>query len=231
MRPSPDPVAVTVTGLCCLAVWAGLSLGLVGLAHLRVRAVERATGRPARPEDESPWLWYAGASVVWLSAAVLALVGLARRSHARVGRNCLALLLGHLGVASAAAFALVALERPGRSGPDPFGLVLLACAIVLTSSVFAVAFAWLWAGRRACRLAASPHPEPAGAGPSPLERLAVYAGSAVLWPVGLVALLLYAKPHDAHVGRRAFRISLVHVELIALAVCVGLPWLVRLVTR
>ncbi len=215
-------------GVCCLGSWGAIALGAGWLAHRRARNVERALGREALPPDELPLLFYAGASVVWVSALVLAVVGLVKRDWARLGRNCLYLFLGHMTLVTLAAMTQATLDSVnGRTG-DPMGVVLLACVIVAGSAIASLVFFWRWAGARADRIAATADPsaEPPGA-----ERFAVYAGSLLFWPVGLIAAVVYRAPESVRVGMNALRLTALHVVMIALAVCAALPVIVSLLER
>jgi hypothetical protein len=207
-------------GLICVGMWALMAAGTGALAHTRMRRVEAALGRRALPTDERALLFYAGSSVVWLSALVLAAVGLFRRDWARLGRNCFFLFLGHMSLAVLAAIASMLSDAVGGAGPQPLPIVVTACVIVAASASAAVSFMFRWAALRATRIEAS---GPAEGDPPGAERWAIYVGSALFWPVGLVAALIYGKPENVRVGATALRIMLLHVLAIALAVCVALP--------
>ncbi|HJL14867.1 MAG TPA: hypothetical protein RMH99_04375 [Sandaracinaceae bacterium LLY-WYZ-13_1] len=215
-------------GLCCLGMWVALAGGAGWLAQRRTRRVEQELGRRASPGREPAMLWYAGASVVWLSAAVLAAIGLARRERVRLGRDCLFILLGHFTVVALASILGTGFEG---SRTEPLGPLLIAVAVLSASAIAAFAFAWVWSGLRRARLAGPPRvdegpyrspeegddPEPPGA-----WRFLLYGLSLVMWPAGFVSALVFGKPHDAHVGMWALRASLVQLLAITLAVCAGL---------
>lgn len=209
----------------CLGVWGAMAAVAGLLAHRRMVSAERALGSRAVPPDEWPYAWYAGASVVWLSALVLAIVGLANRRWARVGRTCAFLFLGHMTVATFAAMGAVLVDATGATGPSPAPLVVMACVIVMVSAVAMAVFLWQLAGARVARIEALPSE---GAAPG-LERWAVYAVSALAWPAGFAAAAVYGKPENVRVGANALRISLVVLTSIALATCVAVSALVVLV--
>jgi hypothetical protein len=191
------------------------------LAHRRMRKVEAELGEPASPGRERALLWYAGASVVWLSAAALAAVGLLKRERVRVGRDCFFILLGHFSLVTMAASLSVALQATG--GSEATGPVLTAVTIVAGSAIAATVFAWKWAGLRAARLMEGPKSEATDPG---AVRFLIYALSLAFWPAGFVAGFVYTHREDAQVGCWAIRCSLLHLLGIALAVCVGLAVLV-----
>jgi len=117
---SDDALATLCTASICLGLWGGLAAAAVGLAQWRVRRVEATLGRRAEPSEEAVQLFYAGASVVYLSAAILALVGLAKKDWARTGRNCLLFFIGHISLVIAGMPFVV----PGQDEPDAAALVL-----------------------------------------------------------------------------------------------------------
>lgn len=192
------------------------------LAHWRTRKVEAELGRPALPEGETALLFYAGASVVWLAAAVLALVGMAKREWTRAGRNCFFLLLGHFGLATLIAPLGPLGDAMHSRSPLPF--VIGICAILVISGFVASGFLWRWGSLRIARIEAEP---PTGDPPG-LERWALYVGSVLVGMIGLVAALVYREPQNVRVGVTALRISTVYLLLIVTLVCVGLPWMAYL---
>lgn len=218
-----DLVAQLCAMACCLGGYGLLAGGASWLLHRRTLRVEEELGRRAVPPDEKPLLIYAGASVVWLSAAILAAVGLFRREWTRVGRNCAFILFGHLGLATVAG-TLVPVARDARGG-EPLAIVAMACAIVLGSAAASVVFLWLWGARRLARLEALP---PTGDPPSTVERVAVYLASFLVGLAGPIAAAIYRHPQNVRVGVTALRVSLVNLSLIVLAVCLGIPALVYL---
>lgn len=220
MHSSSDVLARLCASVFCLGVWGALAAGSGWLAHRRVRSVEGATGRPARPDGEGPLLWYAGAAVAWPFAAGLALVGLISRERARVGRNCFYLLLGHFTLATVGAIAIAVVRPDDLGSTEIYGAVYFACGLVASGVLAAAGFGWIWAGRRARRIASEP---PSGAPPEGWVRVLLYLGSAVFWPAGLVSAAVFTKPESAAVGATAFRVSLLHLVTVAIAVCVGIP--------
>ena len=211
----------------CLGIWGAIAAVAGFLAHRRMVSVERTLGARALPPDEWPYLWYAGASVVWLAALVLALLGLANRPWARLGRNCTFLFLAHMTVATLAAMGSVVADASGEGGgaPSLAPLVVMACVIVVASALAAAVFVWRFAGARVARIEALPAE---GAAPG-LERWAVYAASALVWFVGIGAAAFYGKPENVRVGANALRISVVALTTIALATCVALAALATFV--
>jgi hypothetical protein len=212
-----EVIPALCAGLCCFAMY-GLGAGGAGwLVHLRMRRVEAELGRPALPDPEVALLLYAGASVVWLSAAVIAAVGLFKREWTRAGRNSFFVLLAHFAILTAAAVGVTVGAPLGA--PAPVLLVGMACAIVLGSAVMASGFLWRWGSARIARLEARP---PTGDPPG-IERWAIYAGALVIGMVGLFAPLLYKEPQNVRVGVTAMRIGVAHLMGIVVLVCVGLP--------
>lgn len=209
----------------CLGIWGAIAAVAGLLAHRRMVSVERTLGARALPPDEWPYLWYAGASVVWLAALVLAIVGLANRRWARLGRNCTFLFLAHMTVATLAAMGSVFADASGGGDPSLVPLVVMACVIVAASALTAAAFVWRFAGARVARIEALPSE---GAAPG-LERWAVYAASALVWFVGIGAAAGYGKPENVRVGANALRISVVSLTSIALATCIALAALATFV--
>lgn len=209
-----------LAGLCCLAMWSPVAALLAFAAHRRMRAVEAADGGRAEPAHEGPLLWYAVSAVAWPFAFGLAVVGIARRPWARVGRGSTLILLAHLTVAVLAAVASMIASAGRRDDPLPF--VIMACAMLVTGALLAAIFAWRWSGARARRLASAP---PAGGGLG-AARFALYAGAAFVGMLGLLAPFVLTKPEDAHAAKIAFRISVTHLALIVLGVCTALPILV-----
>lgn len=219
---------------CALAIgWA---------AHHRMARVEATARVRAVPKDETALLWYCLASLVWLSAAVVAVVGVSKREWARLGRNATWMFLAHMLVAVIAAFVCAVLSEGARSEPPSLSelvpLLTAACAIAGANCLVACALAWVWAGRRRDRIerdAGTHGGNPAHAYRTPwadgsgeerrpgVWRFALYAGSLVFWPVGLVAVMVLSKPVNASVGAWAFRFSLVQIAMIAVAVCGGIP--------
>lgn len=201
------------------------------LAHRRMTRVEGELGGRATPGPEGAMLWYAGASIVWLSAAVLAAVGLLRRDRVRVGRDSLFILLGHFTVVTLGAVIGSGFEGRHHSQMGP---VFMAVSVVAVSAIASFVFAWRWSGLRCARLA--PHDAgPSGPYRTPETeaperpgawRFVVYLASLIMWPAGLVSAFVFDKPHDAHVGMWALRASLAQLLSIALLVCVGLGVLI-----
>lgn len=210
----------------CLGTWGAIAALAAFLAHRRMAAVERELGRRALPADEWPYAWYAGASIVWLAALVLAIVGLARKDWARAGRNCALVFLGHMTLATLAATAMVVVDASSGARGSPLPLVIMACAMVAAGAIAAAISTWLFAGARAARIEALPVAE--GAKAPGLERWAIYLVSAIAWPVGLAAALVYGKPESVRVGANALRISVAQLLSIALLVCAAIVVLVAL---
>lgn len=209
-------------GACCFAMY-GLGAGGAGwLVHRRTRTVERDLGRPALPDPEVALLLYAGASVVWLSAAAIAAVGLFKREWTRAGRNAFFVLLAHFAILTAAAVGVTVGEPLGA--PPAALMVGMACAIVLGSAVMASAFLWRFGTARIARI----EREPPTGDPPGAERFAIYAGSLLVGMIGLFVPLLYKEPQNVRVGITALRLALVHLMGIVVAVCVALPILAAL---
>jgi hypothetical protein len=205
------------------------------------RAETTMTGR-AVPDNEAVLLWYCLASMVWLSAAIVAVVGLAKRRWARLGRNATWIFLAHMLVAVVASIACVVINQGRRSDMPPLEealpLVVAACVIASANFLAAAAFAWAWAGRRRDRIerdgARRPDqdhayrgpgwpPQSSGEYPPGLWRFALYAGSLLFWPAGVVAVIVLSKPKSAGIGASAFRCSLIHMMAIVMAVCGAIP--------
>jgi hypothetical protein len=110
-------------------------------------------------------------------------------------------------------FALLREQDPRH---EVMRIAILACAMLGTSAITAAAMVWRWSDLRAVRIAAGA-PQTMGAG----EKLALYAGALVLWPVGLVASFVLNKPHNVHAAKVALRISVASLVAITLAVCAG----------
>lgn len=136
------------------------------------------------------------------------------------------------------ATAMVVSDASGR-GNDPMPMVLLACTMVGVGAVAAAIFTWRFAGLRATRIETQPvdaalssdaTERPTRARAPGLARYAIYLTSAILWPVGLVAAVLYSKPENVRVGAVALRISVAQLTVIALAVCIGLPFVISMIT-
>ena len=220
----PEFTAALVAGTIVLGGWSVVAVVLGYLAHRRMTRVERELGSPAVPPFEQPLAWMAGAFVAWPFAAVLAVIALAKREWARLGRNLTFIFLGHMTAAVLAAMAAVLVNSP-RAGAqttlEELGPVVVAACVILAAGVLvAVVLAWVWLGRRSARIhLQAPR---AGNGPGPW-RFALYAASLLMWPVGIVCAVVYTQPHDVHVGANALRCSLVQIAIIALAVCIGLP--------
>ncbi|MCB9596621.1 MAG: hypothetical protein H6719_28110 [Sandaracinaceae bacterium] len=204
-------------GACCLTMYGGMAAGAGWLASWRTKKVEAELGRPALPQNETAMLLYAGASALWLSAAVLALVGMARREWTRAGRNCFFILLGHFGLVTAMASLMPLSSSGGPPGPLPF--VIGTCAVILFSFVGASAFLWRWGSLRVARI----EKEPPTGDPPGAERWAVYVGSILVGMLGLIAAIIYKEPQNVRVGVTALRISLMYLMVVVVAVCVGLP--------
>ncbi|MBW2462858.1 MAG: hypothetical protein JRH11_14495 [Deltaproteobacteria bacterium] len=216
-----DTLASIVAGLICLGLWGVLAMIAGGLGHFRMKRVETALGRRAEASPERVQLFYAGAAGVWLGAAILAMVGLARRDWARTGRNCLFIFLGHI----ALVIALVPLVLPADGAVLPAMVVpilVLACSLLAVSSLFTAIFAARWALIRAKRLEGS---SPTDALPLGAARYALYLASLAFWPAGLVGVFVFSKPENARVGATSFIFSLVSVTAITLGVCIALPML------
>jgi len=218
-----DSLALAIASLICLGIWGVMALAVGAAGHVRMKRVEAALGRRAEPSPERIQLFYAGASVVWLSAVVLALVGLVRRDWARMGRNCLFIFLAHITLI----VALVPFVMPratATSVASPVPMLILVCAIVAISALVSAFFASRWAFLRARRIEAEPATD---AQPIGGLRYLLYLGSLALWPAGLVAVLVFSKPENARVGAKSFLFSLVNMVGIALLVCIGLPLLAQ----
>jgi len=222
---SEDLFAAAIAALICVGCWGLMAVPLGFAAHARMRAVERADGRRAVPANETPLLWYAVSAIAWPFALGFAIVGLAKRDWARAGRDATIILLGHFTVYVVGSVLISVSTAEGGAGLLP--IVVLACVIVAVGSFAASAFAWRWSGLRAERIARAPSEE-APMGP---VRYAIYAGSFLLWPGGLIATAVMNAPHDVHVGKVAFRCSLATLLSTALLVCVGLPFLVPWLDR
>jgi hypothetical protein len=229
---------------CIIVLVAGsvAALGVGWAAHARMERAEATMVGPAVPRDDVQLLWYAVASLVWLSAAIVGVVGLCKREWARLGRNATWMLLVHVAVAVVAAVACAIVNErnpPPSTLLELVPLVFAACAIAAANILVACGFAWVWAGRRRDRVEhgktndrerrhayrTPAHPVD-GCAPEPrpgLWRFALYAGSLVFWPAGVAALLLLSKPTNAGVGAWAFRLSLVQIGMIAVLVCASVP--------
>jgi len=229
-----------------LAVFVGMlvfALGAGWLAHLRSSRVEATLGARALPKDEMPLLLYAAASLVWLSAAVIAVVGLCTPKWARLGRNATWMFFAHLGVAVVGAAACVLVrDAHEAAGPSYLSelvpLLSAACAITALNALAAFAFLWVWVGRRGKRIergvARSREDASAYRAPSPPAgaareespgawRYALYAGSLLFWPLGIVGLVWLSSPSNARVGASAFRLSLAHLATITFIACGAIP--------
>ena len=213
-----DVAAAICASACCVGSWAAMAGGAGWLVERRVRKVEAELGRRAVPPEEHAALFYAGASTVWLAAMAMAAYGLLKREHARLGRNAYWILVAHFSLATLGACGIVV---AGDESPLP--IVVMACLIVAGSFCMALGFAWRWSGVRRDRIAAEP---PTGLEPPGPERWAVWIGSAVAWPVGFVALLVFREAERVGVGTTAARLSLGQIALVALGVCLALPILV-----
>lgn len=201
-----------------------LAAGAAWLAVWRTRRVEAALERPALPAGETELLFYAGASVLWLSAAVLALVGLAKREWTRAGRNCFFILLAHFGLVTVIATLGPVGEAMGTASPWPF--VAAICALVFAGFGAACAFLWRWGSLRVARIEAGrPTGEPPG-----VERWALYVGALLVGMIGFIAPFVYREPQNVRVGVTALRIGTVYLMLIVTGVCVAIPALVALAT-
>jgi hypothetical protein len=225
----PPPFAALVAATIVLGGWAAIAAVLAVLAQLRMRAVEKTHEGPALPADDQALLWYAVASLVWLSGAVVAVVGLARRDWVRLGRNATLLFLVHITLAVLGASACAFVNAGGHHAGVPsleelFPLVVTACGVASVNVLAACGFAWVWAGRRRDRL----RREAPLAVPGPgAWRFGLYLASLMFWPVGIVCIAVLASPAEARVGSHAFRLSLANLALTALAVCVAIPVLLR----
>ncbi len=228
MDLAPHVPAMVATGLL-LGVWAVLGAAMGWLAHARMTRIEAATGRRAVPALERELLWYALASLVWLSAGIVAVICVAKREWARVGRNATVLFVLQVALAVLAAGACAAVNAEAEhesvlpSAKELFALAVAACVLASINFLVTCGFAWVWASARRDRLVRGARP---GAGPG-AWRFAAYVGSLFFWPVGFVCVGVLSSPADATVGARAFRLSLVNVAVTALAVCVALPLLLR----
>jgi len=202
-------------------MWGVMALAVGGLGHLRMKRVEADLGHRAQPSPERMQLVYAGASVVWLSALVLAVVGLARRDWARMGRSCLFIFLGHITLL----VVLVPMFMPSpsvRQAASPLPMLILVCSVVAVSALISAVFAARWASIRARRLESEPATETQDVGGL---RYVLYAVSLVFWPAGFGSALVFNKPENARVGFICFLLSLLNIVGIALSVCVALPLL------
>ncbi len=216
-------MAAACAGLFCTGCWVVLAMPLGWAAHRRMRAVETADGARAVPANEWPYIWYAGSALVWLCAAVLAVLGLAQRKWARAGRNCTFIALAHFTLLTVGV-SLITAASPGGSPRSVASPVLVACLMVGAGALVAFVLILLFTLERARRISSQPVE---GHGPNALERWAVYLGTVFIWPVGLIAAAIYTKPENVRVGMNALRITAVTFVLVALAVCVALPVAMR----
>jgi len=214
-----DTFALVIASLICLGFWGVMALVVGAAGHWRMKRVEAALGHRAEPSPERRQLFYAGASVVWLSAIVLSIVGFVRRDWTRMGRNCLFIFLGHISLIVAGA-PMVMPHATRTSVASVVPMLILVCAIVAVNALVSSIFATRWALMRAERLEAAPATETKPLGGL---RYLLYFASLIFWPAGLVSVLLLNKPENARVGARSFLFSLVNVVCIALIVCIGLP--------
>ena len=217
---SDDAFATLCSLLICLGVWGGFAAAGAALAQWRVRRVEANLGRRAEPSEEAVQLFYAGASVVYLGAAILALVGLAKKDWARTGRNCLFFFIGHITLVIAGMpFVLAQSGREDAAAVVP--ILILACVIVGLSLLVASYFAVRWSALRTRRIEALPATgtEPLGA-----VRYVIYFGSLAIWPVGLVCAAVLKEPENVRVGATSFRLSLANFVGVGALVCIALPF-------
>jgi hypothetical protein len=207
----------------CMLIWGGMAAGAGALAHWRMVRVERDLGTQALPAHEWPQLWYAIAAIAWPFAAVLAAVGLFRRAWARAGRNTFWILLAHFSVTTIGATVSMIFDAQ-HSGPG-IGVVFMACGMVLFGATLAMIMTWRFTSARADRIASEPH-EAEAKEPSTLERLAIYIGTVMAWPIGIAAAVVYSKPHNVRVGMGALRVTALVFTAISWAVCIGISVLV-----
>ncbi len=212
-------------GLCCFGMYGLGAAGAGWLAHWRTRKVEADLGRPALPEAETALLFYAGASVLWLSAAVLALVGMFKRDWTRAGRNCFYILLAHFGLVTALATLGPIGDAMHQRVPGPF--IAAICGFVLLCFGAACAFLWRWGSLRVARIEALP---PTGDPPG-AERYALYLASILVGMLGFIMPFVYREPQNVRVGVTALRVSMVYVMLVATGVCAAIPVVMVLATR
>lgn len=221
-----DLLAVTLAAVVVLGGWACLAALVAYFAHRRMRRAEADLGAPALPSDETPLLLMATAWIAYPASLVVALVGLVNPKWTRVGRNATFVFLAQISAAVLAALGAViwgSLGPPGSESDQLLSIVVASCAIAGIGILVSLCHFWLWAGRRAARLRARP-----AEGPAPgWWRLAIYLVSLVFWPAGVVSAVVFSKPENAGVGATALRCSLVQFAIIAVAVCVGLPFLMR----
>jgi hypothetical protein len=216
---SEDAAGAVVAGVICLGCWAVLAAPLAFAAHARMAKVEREDRKRALPANETPLILYGVAAIAWPMALGVAIVGLAKREWSRLGRNGAFILIGHFTVY---VIGSVFISANTASTPEDslLAIVGFAASIVAVGTLGASLFAWLWSGARAARIASAPATkEGMGA-----LRFAIYAVSLFFWPAGIVCVAIMNEPHDAHVGKVAFRMSLLNLVLIALATCAAVPF-------
>lgn len=223
--PMADLLAVSIAVLVTLGGWSGVAAAAGYFAHRRMRLAEAELGASAVPRDELPCLLMGAAWVTYPAAFVVALVGLVNRGWARLGRNATFVLLAQISAAVLSAIGAMIHNRlvpPSSKMSELLTIMIPACAMCGIEILIAISYFWIWAGRRAARLAGPP-----AEGPPPGKwRFAVYLASLVFWPVGLVSAAVFSKPENSCVGATALRCALVDVAAIAIGVCVGLPFLV-----
>jgi hypothetical protein len=221
-----DLAATLVASLIVMGVWLGMAAPVGYLAHRRMRRVEQELGAPALPENELPLLLRAIASIAWPVAAAVGLVAWNRRNWARLARDVTLIFLAQITGAVLSAMGVAiwhSPDPPASTAEEMFPLVIMACVTLGVGVLIATPFIWLWAGRRARRLRQLPPAAP----PPGAARFALYAASLLFWPLGVFLAATYTAPENAQVGANAFRCSLAQMVFVALAVCVGLPLLVR----
>jgi len=182
-----------------------------------MRTVEADLDRAAAPPDERRYLLYAAASVVWLSAAVISVIGFVKRDWARVGRDACFIFLAHIGLSVLGGVGQMLSEMMfGRAHIAP--LVIMACSIVLASATTSVGFLWRWGTLRVARIEAMP-----STGDAPgSERFAIYLASVLVGMVGPITAFIFKEPQNVRVGITAMRISLAWLFLIVVTVCLVL---------
>lgn len=211
-------LAIIYAGGCCLGIWAVVGGSAGWLAHRRMRSVERYLGVRAEPANESRYLWYAGAAHLWLAAAALALVGLSSGRWARSGRDATFIFLAHFTFVTFGAIAI----GPSAQGPlvrNMVPIITVACIVVGLGFTAAIVLGFLWASARARRIEALPRMGP----PPGAERFAIYIGSFLLWPIGMVAAGAYRQPQNVRVGATALRLSLTGMGIFVVVASVAIP--------
>jgi hypothetical protein len=221
-----DLVPAIIAGVILLGMWMLLATPVGYLAHRRMGAVERERGAPALPANELPLLLRAVAAIAWPVAAAVGLVAWATRPWARLARDVTLIFLGQITASVLSAIVVTvmhAIEPPRGAVAELFPLLVAASANLAVGALVAAAFLWIWAGRRARRLAGAPPSGP----PMGVGRFGIYVASVLLWPAGIILGVVLTAPQDAPVGANAFRCSLVQIACLAIAVCLALPLLAR----